>query len=281
MTGNSFEGWERELSLLDANGNCDMALRADIENSNGGETGEVDVFKTPLQNTLVTTASCNNARSLLRVELEADVVDSIISRCFLGNDGCDDVLEKNEIPFFSLSETCSEDGFSGTIPLPDLGKISEEKRRGISKRELEVVLSPTPRPPQISNAGKRAVAGGGDKREGCSRKRKGNKKSRKSRAPARPWTDEEQERFEQSLELYGRNWEKCAQYIGTRRAQLVRSHAQKHLIKLWKLGKALPKKVAESGNGYTLSGKPLLADSASARSYLTKIPCPVIAKRRD
>lgn len=99
-------------------------------------------------------------------------------------------------------------------------------------------------------------------------------KKLKCRAPARPWSEEEHRRFEESLELFGRNWELCAEYIGTRRAQLVRSHAQKHLIKLWKLGKPLPRKVAESGKGYTLSGKPLLRDSASARSYLTKIPCP-------
>lgn len=103
-------------------------------------------------------------------------------------------------------------------------------------------------------------------------------KKKKTRAPARPWSDEEHHRFKESLELFGRNWERCAAYIGTRRAQLVRSHAQKYLIKLWKLGEPLPKKVAESGNGYTLSGKPLHADSASARSYLTKIPCPNISQ---
>lgn len=101
-------------------------------------------------------------------------------------------------------------------------------------------------------------------------------KNKRARAPARPWTEEEHQRFKASLELYGRNWEKCAKYIGTRRAQLVRSHAQKYLIKLWKLGKPLPKKVAESGKGYTLSGKPLLAESASARSYLTRITGPTV-----
>lgn len=100
------------------------------------------------------------------------------------------------------------------------------------------------------------------------------KKAKITRARAKPWTAEEHRRFEESLELYGRNWEQCAKYIGTRRASLVRSHAQKHLIKLWKLGKPLPKKLAETGSGYTLSGKPLLADSASARSYLIKLPCP-------
>lgn len=100
------------------------------------------------------------------------------------------------------------------------------------------------------------------------------KKGKATRARAKPWTAEEHKRFEESLELYGRNWEQCAKYIGTRRASLVRSHAQKHLIKLWKLGKPLPKKLAETGGGYTLSGKPLLADSASAKSYLIKLPCP-------
>lgn len=100
------------------------------------------------------------------------------------------------------------------------------------------------------------------------------KSKRVQRARARPWTAEEQSRFEESLELYGRNWEQCAMYIGTRRTSLVRSHAQKHLIKLWKLGKPLPKKVAETGSGYTLSGKPLLPESASAKSYLLKLPCP-------
>lgn len=99
-------------------------------------------------------------------------------------------------------------------------------------------------------------------------------KRKTKRAPAKPWSKEEHEKFEQALEMFGRNWGECARYIGTRPAPLVRSHAQKYLIKLWKTGKPLPKKVAESGKGYTLSGKPLLPESASARSYLTKIPCP-------
>lgn len=100
------------------------------------------------------------------------------------------------------------------------------------------------------------------------------KEGKRIRARARPWTPDEHRRFEESLELFGRNWVMCAAYIGTRRATLVRSHAQKHFIKLWKLNKPLPQKVKESGTGYTLSGKPLLADSISAKSYLIKLPCP-------
>ncbi|KAI0561843.1 Myb domain containing protein [Gracilaria domingensis] len=107
-------------------------------------------------------------------------------------------------------------------------------------------------------------------------KRSRSNKSKRARAPAKPWTEDEHQRFKESLELYGRNWEKCAKYIGTRRPQLVRSHAQKYLIKLWKLGLPLPNKVAESGRGYTLSGKPLHADSASAKSYLTRISGPAV-----
>lgn len=105
-------------------------------------------------------------------------------------------------------------------------------------------------------------------------------KRKSKRAPAKPWSKEEHEKFEEALEMFGRNWGECARYIGTRPAPLVRSHAQKYLIKLWKTGKPLPKKVAESGKGYTLSGKPLHPESASAKSYLTKIPCPQNEERK-
>ena len=42
---------------------------------------------------------------------------------------------------------------------------------------------------------------------------------------------------------------------------------QKHFIKLCLQGKPLPKKVAETGEGYTLSGKPLDPNSAAAKQY--------------
>ena len=45
------------------------------------------------------------------------------------------------------------------------------------------------------------------------------------------------------------------------------SHAQKHFIKLCLKGERLPAKVAESGTGYTLSGKALDPDSAAAKAY--------------
>ena len=45
------------------------------------------------------------------------------------------------------------------------------------------------------------------------------------------------------------------------------SHAQKHFIKLLLRGEEVPEKVAESGRGYTLSGKPLDPNSSSAAAY--------------
>ena len=67
--------------------------------------------------------------------------------------------------------------------------------------------------------------------------------------------------------MYGRDWKRCAEYVGSRDARSVTSHAQKHFIKLCLHGKPLPTKVAESGLGYTLSGKPLDPLSAAAQSY--------------
>jgi hypothetical protein len=97
---------------------------------------------------------------------------------------------------------------------------------------------------------------------------------KKARSKARKWAADEQARFEYALETWGRDWEACARHVGTRDISLIRSHAQKHFIKLYKTGRALPPRVAESGAGYTLSGNALRDDSPSARSYLTGLPAP-------
>lgn len=54
---------------------------------------------------------------------------------------------------------------------------------------------------------------------------------------------------------------------GSRDERAVSSHAQKHFIRLCLQGRPLPAKVAESGEGYTLSGKPLDPNSSAARQY--------------
>ena len=52
-----------------------------------------------------------------------------------------------------------------------------------------------------------------------------------------------------------------------RDARAITSHAQKFFIKLAIAGKPLPPRVAETGPGYTLSGRPLDPASAAARAY--------------
>ena len=61
----------------------------------------------------------------------------------------------------------------------------------------------------------------------------------------------------------------------TRDSHAIRSHAQKYFIKLYRDELPLPEKVAESGVGYTLSGKELDPDSAAARPYLKGLRKPV------
>ena len=55
--------------------------------------------------------------------------------------------------------------------------------------------------------------------------------------------------------------------MGSRDARQFASHAQKYFIKLCLSGVLLPSKVAESGTGYTLSGKLLDPQSAAAKAY--------------
>ncbi len=55
--------------------------------------------------------------------------------------------------------------------------------------------------------------------------------------------------------------------MGSRDGRQFASHAQKYFIKLCIKGVLLPSKVAESGCGYTLSGKLLDPESAAAKAY--------------
>jgi len=88
-----------------------------------------------------------------------------------------------------------------------------------------------------------------------------------TRTASRAWSDEEENKFVESLGLFGRDWKKCAEHIGTRDARAVASHTQKFLIKALLRGEELPPEMAKSGRGYTLSGKPLDPNSSAARAY--------------
>ena len=98
-------------------------------------------------------------------------------------------------------------------------------------------------------------------------RRKRKDAGKKMRAKPRAWTAEEERLFREALKLYGRDWKQCAAHVKTRDAKAFTSHAQKYFIKMCLQGKPLPRKVAESGEGYTLSGKPLDPHSAAARAY--------------
>ncbi|KAG0180792.1 hypothetical protein DFQ29_010112 [Apophysomyces sp. BC1021] len=85
------------------------------------------------------------------------------------------------------------------------------------------------------------------------------------------YSEEEERRFLEGLEQFGRDWTKLQAHIATRDANSIRSHAQKHLIKLFRDSIPLPEKVRETGEGYTLSGKPLDPNSAAAKPYLMRM----------
>ncbi|GJJ76776.1 hypothetical protein EMPS_09135 [Entomortierella parvispora] len=84
------------------------------------------------------------------------------------------------------------------------------------------------------------------------------------------YSDVEERAFVKALELYGRNWRSVEEHVATRDANSIRSHAQKHFIKLFRDNIPLPAKVLESGPGYTLSGNDLDPYSSAARPYLAQ-----------
>ncbi|XP_025808779.1 protein REVEILLE 6-like [Panicum hallii] len=80
------------------------------------------------------------------------------------------------------------------------------------------------------------------------------KKPRKPYKITRPremWAADEHGRFLHALLLFGRDWKPVAQFVGTKTATQVRSHAQKHFLKAQKLGlgAALPPPKPRRGAG--------------------------------
>jgi protein MYSM1 len=110
-----------------------------------------------------------------------------------------------------------------------------------------------------------APAGGGDGLSATGRRRR--KDTGQARSAARAWSADEERLFLESLALHGRDWKACAAHVGSRDHRAVASHAQKYLIKALLRGEELPGRMAESGRGFTLSGRPLDPNSAAARAY--------------
>ena len=50
------------------------------------------------------------------------------------------------------------------------------------------------------------------------------------------WSKAEHKRFLEALNLYGKNWKKVQEYVGTRTTTQARSHAQKYFAKLEEKG---------------------------------------------
>jgi SHAQKYF class myb-like DNA-binding protein len=55
------------------------------------------------------------------------------------------------------------------------------------------------------------------------------------------WTKEEHNRFVEAIRAHGKNWKKVEEAVGTRSGAQIRSHAQKHFLKLEKEVKTSPK----------------------------------------
>eukprot|EP00192_Tetraselmis_astigmatica_P002461 CAMPEP_0117655394 /NCGR_PEP_ID=MMETSP0804-20121206/4255_1 /TAXON_ID=1074897 /ORGANISM="Tetraselmis astigmatica, Strain CCMP880" /LENGTH=582 /DNA_ID=CAMNT_0005461741 /DNA_START=35 /DNA_END=1783 /DNA_ORIENTATION=+ len=145
----------------------------------------------------------------------------------------------------------------------DYGGGRKKKKKAAAPKPAAPRKDPKPRQPKAPKAPK---TNDGDQEYTATGRRK-RKDAGTARTQARPWTAEEEKLFLEALVLHGRNWKKCAEHVGTRDARSFTSHAQKHFIKLCLQGKRLPPKVAESGEGYTLSGKPLDPNSSAARAY--------------
>jgi SHAQKYF class myb-like DNA-binding protein len=92
--------------------------------------------------------------------------------------------------------------------------------------------------------------------------------TRRSNKSPQLYTVDEKRLFEEALDLYGREWPKVAAHVKTRGLTSIKSHAQKHFIWLAKHGRPVPARVAETGCGHTMNGRPLDLNSATAKGYL-------------
>ncbi|KAG1677833.1 hypothetical protein FOA52_008597 [Chlamydomonas sp. UWO 241] len=127
------------------------------------------------------------------------------------------------------------------------------KKRGVAPGKAPQ-LAPVQQQQQQEHAEASAGPGGRKQRSDVGR----------ARAAGRPWTDQEECAFLRGLEEHGRDWRAVAAAVVSRNPEAVKSHAQRHFIKLAMAGQGLPAKVAESGPGYTLSGGLLDPGSAGA-----------------
>ncbi|KAJ2786184.1 hypothetical protein H4R18_000031 [Coemansia javaensis] len=158
---------------------------------------------------------------------------------------------------------------------------------GMKRRRKPKAGARQRRPPSSSghssaNAADPASSSDSERPEGAKRPRKPRPAAKKDKPPPPPpvaegqyragaYTEDEELKFREGLELHGRSWSRISEHVVTRDAKSIRSHAQKYFIKLFRDKAPLPDKVRESGEGYTLSGRPLDPNSAAARPYLQHV----------
>jgi len=65
------------------------------------------------------------------------------------------------------------------------------------------------------------------------------------------WSNEEHRRFLEALEMYGRDWMKITQHVESKSRVQVRSHAQKHFLKMEKMQRQSGKIPAPPGSPAT------------------------------
>ena len=149
----------------------------------------------------------------------------------------------------------------------DYGRKRKKKKKKPAAKPVKAPKEPKPpKEPKAPKEPKRPREPTGDE-EFTETGRRKRKDAGKERAKARAWDEQEEVKFREALVLHGRDWKKCAEHVGTRDARSFTSHAQKYFIKLCLQGKPLPAKVRETGDGYTLSGKPLDPNSSAAKQY--------------
>mmetsp|Transcript_34533 Transcript_34533/g.62984 ORF Transcript_34533/g.62984 Transcript_34533/m.62984 type:complete len:242 (-) Transcript_34533:567-1292(-) len=86
------------------------------------------------------------------------------------------------------------------------------------------------------------------------------------------WTPEEHNLFLKALSIHGKNWKTVAQFVGTRSVVQVRTHAQKHFLKMAKCAPSSSKSSASKPSSQqsrkgTKRGRPRLdQDNSPAKS---------------
>ncbi|KAA8499742.1 Protein LHY [Porphyridium purpureum] len=177
---------------------------------------------------------------------------------------CDDdaVQTKQGPPSHGIEDGEQQPVLSVYDPLYDEAFAVSEAYASVAESNIP---SPGPKQPSKSDRRTSPEAELGQQRQHLSTMLDRKKLPRKS---PRKWDEQEEKRFIEALNLYGRDWMRGAKHVGTRDGNHFRSHAQKFFIRLFKLGLPLPPKVAETGAGHTLSGKPLDPSSSAALCYL-------------